>query len=411
MISRLLVLVLAVAAAACDKVPLTAPSSSTITVSAAARTVGLGSSMEVSAFVAESSGTPVQNGTTVRFTTNLGRVDPVEAQTRNGVATTTFLAGDQSGTAQIRATSGGVGGATGSGTNAATNVVEVQVGAAAAATVAVSAQPSSLPVGGGTTTIIASVLDASGNRLRGVPVTFTTDVGSLSSSSATTDSNGDATVQLTTPRTAVVTARANAATTAASGTVTVRVATANGVTLSAPTPNPALAGQAVSVTITPPAADTNATVPNVSINWGDGTVESLGLVASPRTVSHVYNSTGTFQITATATSDGASVPASTAVTVNPRPNFTVTLAADDTTLTVNQPATFTATVAGGDASAVVSSYRWDILNASGGTEAEFTTGGNQITRSFPDTGIRTVIVTVTFSDGRTATSRINVIVS
>ena len=38
------------------------------------------------AFVAEAGGTPVQNGTTVRFTTNLGRVDPVEAQTRNGMA-------------------------------------------------------------------------------------------------------------------------------------------------------------------------------------------------------------------------------------------------------------------------------------------------------------------------------------
>jgi adhesin/invasin len=410
MISRLLLLVLVVAAVACDKVPLTAPSSSTITVTAAARTVGLGGSIEVSAFVAESSGTPVQNGTSVRFSTNLGRVDPVDAQTRNGVATATFFAGDQSGTAQIRATSGGVGGATGSGTNAATNMVEVQVGAAAAATVAVSAQPTVLPVGGGTSTIIASVLDASGNRLRGVPVTFSTDVGSLSSSLGTTDSNGDATVQLTTSRTAIVTARANAASTAASGTVTVRVATANGVTLSAPTPNPALVGQAVSVTITPPAAD-QGTVPSVSLNWGDGTVENLGLVASARSVSHIYNNTGTFQITATATADGSSVQSSTSVVVNPKPLFTVTLAADDTTLIINQPVTVSATVAGGDASAVATSYRWEILNAAGNVEESFTSSSPQITRSFGSTGARTFIVTVTFSDGRTATARITVTVA
>ena len=40
-----------------------------------------GGSTEVSASVFEEAGTPVQNGTTVRFSTNLGRVEPAEAQT------------------------------------------------------------------------------------------------------------------------------------------------------------------------------------------------------------------------------------------------------------------------------------------------------------------------------------------
>jgi hypothetical protein len=322
MISRLLILVLVVAAAACDKVPPTAPSSSSITVTAASVAVALGGSTEISAFVVESSGTPVQNGTTVRFTTSLGRVDPVEAQTRNGLAVTTFHAGDLSGTAQIRGTSGGVGGATtGSGNTASTtNMVEVRVGAASAGAVVLSASPTNLPAGGGTSTVNASVLDSVGNRLRGVPVTFSTTAGTLSSSVATTDSEGNATVQLTTSRTADVTARLGGAGDGTiTGTVKVTVATANGVTLTELAPNPAQVGQAVSVLVSPPGADTNAAAPTVSINWGDGTTESLGLVASPRRVSHIYNSTGTFQITATATADGNSVQSSTSVVVNPKP--------------------------------------------------------------------------------------------
>ena len=89
---------------ACDKMPLVAPTASTVTVTSGALVLPAGGSTEVSAFVAESGGTPVQNGTAVRFATNLGRVDPAEAQTRNGMAITTFHAGDVSGIADVRAT-------------------------------------------------------------------------------------------------------------------------------------------------------------------------------------------------------------------------------------------------------------------------------------------------------------------
>src|SRR5438477_617784 len=84
----------ALVAVGCDKVQLTAPASSTITLTTPTRTLPTGGSTELSAQVVEQGGTPVQNGTTIRFTTSLGRVDPVETQTRNGVATTMFFAGD-----------------------------------------------------------------------------------------------------------------------------------------------------------------------------------------------------------------------------------------------------------------------------------------------------------------------------
>ena len=75
------------------------------------------------------SGTPVHNGTTVTFQPSIGRTDPVDAQTVNGIATVTFLAGGVSGTGFIHAFSGGA--RTGSG-NASSGGVEVTIGAAAA---------------------------------------------------------------------------------------------------------------------------------------------------------------------------------------------------------------------------------------------------------------------------------------
>src|ERR1700752_1733863 len=71
----------ALVAVACDKVPLLAPTASTITVTASTRVLAVGGSTEVQAFVIESSGTPVQNGTTVRFTATLGTLIPIESQT------------------------------------------------------------------------------------------------------------------------------------------------------------------------------------------------------------------------------------------------------------------------------------------------------------------------------------------
>lgn len=211
--------VLAWVAIACDTVPLTAPSGSAVTISVANNIVPLGGTTEVTAFVSEQGGTAVQNGTTVRFTTNLGRMEPIEAQTKNGYAVTTFVAGDASGVADVTASSGSIGAgtpSTGGGTGGTTptaagsNSVKITVGAAASETVVLNASPTQVPVGGGTVTLIASVLDINGNRLRNIPVNFSSDAGTLSATVANTDANGEARVELTTNREANVTARAAA---------------------------------------------------------------------------------------------------------------------------------------------------------------------------------------------------------
>lgn len=194
------------AVVACDKMPLMAPTSSTVTVRSAALILPAGGSTEVTAFVAESGGTPVQNGTVVRFTTTLGRVDPVEAQTRNGMAATTFLAGDVSGIAEVRATSGSTSSTGGTGTSA--DPLKITVGAAAVGTVTVRANPGFVPFAGGTVEIVATVLTTEGRTLAGIPVTFSTTEGQLSAGSAVTDDAGEARTRLTTTRAATVTARA-----------------------------------------------------------------------------------------------------------------------------------------------------------------------------------------------------------
>lgn len=335
-----------VAASSCDKIPLFAPSESTITLSAPKRALQLDETVALTAVVLEASGTPVQNGTSVRFTTTLGSVSPVEVETRNGVATASFSAGTSSGTAEVRATSGAAGsastGGTGGtgGTSTATNLLTFTIGGANAASLVASASPSTVPSAGGSTTITASLIDSLGNPVRGVQVTFSTDAGSLSSSAATTDTNGRAVVMLTTNRAAKVTARAGAGgTTALTAEVNVGVASSVSVALSTSPASP-VAGQPVTLTVTGP---TTTPFPSVTVNWGDGSTENIGLVSGARTVSHTYNNAGSFTILATATTEGESTVASTGVVVSPPAS--VTISASPTSGLVTQTFSFTVTPA------------------------------------------------------------------
>jgi adhesin/invasin len=158
-------------AAACDKVPLLAPTESTVNLTVSTTTLAVNGTAQVIATVIEQAGTPVQNGTHVTFTGSLGTFEPPEAVTQNGKAVTTFRAGGQSGTAMIGAVSGA----------ARAEEVEVKIGGAAAEQVSVRSTPTSVPVTGGTAQVIAVVTDASGNPLPGAPVVFTADNGTLSS--------------------------------------------------------------------------------------------------------------------------------------------------------------------------------------------------------------------------------------
>ena len=316
MVSRIRVgcaaLLTALMAMACDTVPLTAPTGSSVTISAASSFVPTGGTTEVTAFVSEESGTAVQNGTSVRFTTNLGRMEPAETQTKNGYAVATFIAGDFSGVADVIATSGSTGGGTttgtGEGATSATgsNAVKITVGAAAAETVVLNASPSSVPASGGTVTLIASVLDINGNRLRNVPVNFSTTAGTVIPTVATTDASGEARVQLTTSREATVTARA------ASKSVTLTI-TVNAALQIAVEPATGTTATAFNFTITPAQG---SLVQSVVIDFGDGITTDLGPISSATRIGHKYEAAGTMVVRATQRNiDGSTSSAVTAVVV------------------------------------------------------------------------------------------------
>ena len=339
----------------CERVPLLAPSGSTITLTALATALPVNGATDIIAQVIESGGTPPHSGTLVSFTTNLGTVQPSEAETDiSGRVKVRYVAGNANGTATIAAISGGV---SASGTNA----IKIAVGTAAVGRVAVNANPTIIPAVGGSSVISATVFDINGNALGSAPVSFATTAGSLDSVTATTDANGVAATTLRTSTTATVTATigatsagstppttgapATGATSPTSGTVTVNIAGLPTLTITIPSAAPS-AGVAASYTFVVTAATANGSaIRDLLINWGDGQTRDLGAVTGSSAISHVYASPGTYNITATVTdAAGAIVTVASSVTVNPKPQPTVSLTAPSTTPTAGTDMTFTASV-------------------------------------------------------------------
>lgn len=325
--------------AACDKVPLLAPTGSVITLQIPdTSSVSLNSEMNITATVIENGvvaggsgptvtrstgGTPVQNGTVVSFTTTLGRIEPSEARTHNGQVTVRLITGSASGSAVITAFSGG-----------ASTTKTVSVGTAAVKTISVTTTPQALGASGGSVQVSATVTDTAGGFLSGVPVTFTTDKGTISPSTAVTDANGVAVATLTTNATAKISATAGAIK-SNDATVTVN---ARGLASFTANPTSAQAGVPIAFTVTP---TTGANLSNVRVDFGDGSGTNLGGIGAAATTTHAYPGPGNFTATATATdSFGDSGSLSTNVVIG---TLQVTMTASDTTPAINTPTTFTVT--------------------------------------------------------------------
>jgi hypothetical protein len=333
----LLVAVLALAvlgAGACEKVPLLAPSGSTITLTVPTNVLATSQSVDIVAQVLEASGTPPHSGTSITFNTTLGTVQPSTATTdANGRAVVKFQAGTANGVATISAVSGGAS----TGTNGA---IKISIGTAAVGAVRVSANPSSVPELGGSTTVTANVFDINGNGLSGATVIFTTTAGSLSTAVGVTDGSGVATTVLTTTQQATVTANVGAqgttTTTApatggtgtgtsgstttsgqSSGSVTVTINAGASIVITPPTT--ASAGIPAQFTFAVTAATANGSaIRNLRVSWGDGASQDLGAVTGNAVASHTYQQTGTYQVTATLTdASGNSKSVSTVVNVIP----------------------------------------------------------------------------------------------
>jgi hypothetical protein len=349
---------LAALSESCEKAPLYAPTGTTIRLTANTQVLGINGTVEIVASVLESGGYAVQNGTMVTFTTTLGTITPSEVGTTNGKATATFNAGTQAGTAVINAYSGNnsTTGSTSTGAGGATTStgsgVSIVIGAAAANTLVLTASPSSVSQLGGTSTITATVYDSNNNGLSGVLVAFSTDQGTLSPVSGVTNGGGQAQTLLTTTQAATVTATVGAKT----GTVKVTTNAVPTVSITGPTTTPT-AGLSSTFTLSVAPGSGAAPIRSVVVLFGDGTSVSLGAVnAGTISVPHVFQTDGTFLVTATATdSSGQSSSMSVPIVVFASVPFTLTLTAPGGRVGVAISAT---AIPSAGAPAVVS-YSWD----------------------------------------------------
>ena len=392
-------------AAACDKVPLLAPTGSVINLFASSSTVPLNSEIEIVANVIENgttstpsptpgtgtptatpvsstsaagAGTPVQNGTLVSFTTTIGRIEPSEARTNNGQVRVKFISGTQSGTATITAFSGGASG----------KLENLKVGSAAVERVLISASPQTLAPAGGSSTITARVEDASGSGLAGVPVTFSTDNGTLSAASAVTDALGNATTVLNTSRPAKVTANVAGKT----ADVTVGLNPRTGVSIAGPT-TPVSAGQPATFTV---GVSSTANIRDVTVDFGDGQRLSLGAISGSTPVQHTYAEAGTYTVRATAIeASGFAEPVATSITILPGQPPAVIITASNNNPSIGETVIFTATVSG--ATSTILRYEWDFGNGAEPRTAQTT--GNRATTAYTTVGTKVITVRVVQASG------------
>lgn len=298
----------------CQKVPLLAPSGSTITLTASTNALPVGGTTQLVAQIIEPSGTPPHSGTQITFTTTLGTIQPDQVETdASGRAVATFNAGSANGTATITAISGG---SSASGNNA----IKISLGTAAVGGVRVSANPTQVPAIGGTSTITADVFDVNGNPLAGAPVVFTTSAGSLSNTISNTATTGIATTVLLTSTQATVTATVGATgaggatgatggtgstaptTGQTSGTVTVSVVNPPTLVITQPSSPPSEGLPATFTFAVTAATAGGAAIRDVTVNWGDGSAtQDLGPIVGSQAISHTYRVANSYTITATVT--------------------------------------------------------------------------------------------------------------
>jgi hypothetical protein len=374
---------------ACDKMPLVAPTGTTITLYAASSTVGLNGSIDITATVIESAGTAVQNGTVVSFTTTLGTIEPAEARTNNGKVTVRFVAGTRSGTAEVRAFSGGAS-TGGSATDGATSTsaLKISVGAAAASKVDLLANPSALPASGGVVQLTAVVNDSSGNRLAGVPVSFTTDAGILAQTSVISDGNGEARSSLNTTAKSRVTASIVGGTGAAGAlTVSLDIPVRLGPTVTISTPTASLV-PGVAATFAVSVTAGGATVRAATIDFGDGGSQSVA-TAGLSTAVHIYRGSGTFIVTAVATDTAGETTTATASVSVQTVVVTVTMTVSPAFITTSDPADFAALATTTPTGSTIERYEWDF-----GDGSVRTTSGPSTSHLYQLGGGRRFVVTV-----------------
>jgi hypothetical protein len=173
---------------ACEEGTPVAPTGSILRMSAYPTRIGKTGTSTLTVNVLRVNGNPVNPGTEVRLSSNLGVVDPVIYTDDAGSARATLRGDGRIGTATVSAFSG------------ATEPVTLDIAVGQlAASMSFQVTPASVGEGGGVLDLLALVRDDQSQPLADVTVNFRSEVGTLESGGRfiLTDANGEATDELT----------------------------------------------------------------------------------------------------------------------------------------------------------------------------------------------------------------------
>lgn len=328
----------------CSQVDMTAPQGASLALTAQPQSISSNGNASLTVTGTRDNGAPLPDGSVIRFSIdgNLGSITPNPVETSNGVATAKFLAGQRSGTATLKAFSG----------DAESNEVDITIGEAAVDRLILTADPSSLPVGGGKIQLKAYAVDDSGNPVSGVRVFFASTSGKLSSrgSAVTTNLSGVARDTLNTDSDATITASVSGA---SDSSLTIPVGVAVAPTCGAvASPSSALVGERVFFTDT--SVDPDGRIISFSWDFGDGRG------SGGATASHSYGVAGTYVVVHSTVDDQGLTDVCAPLTVvigqgsGPQCSFVVSPSG---TVDVGQQVTFADTSTDSDGNVV--QFVWD----------------------------------------------------
>ncbi|MCS6774343.1 MAG: right-handed parallel beta-helix repeat-containing protein [Thermoflexales bacterium] len=298
-----------------------AASPTTITLTTHPTTTSVATSATLTATVQVANGDPVIDGTVVTFTTSLGAVAPITTTTVGGVATAT-VSSTIAGVATLTAT-----------VDSLSATVQVTFTPGAAAAIMLTAVPTTTAVGT-SSTLTATVVDQFGNPVaNGTVVSFTTSLGTLGSSSAST-LGGNAVVTLTSTTAGVATVAATVGTLSTTVQVTFTPGAAAAITLTA-VPTTTAVGTSSTLTATVVDQFGNAVASGTVVSFAT----SLGTLSSASASTLGGNAfvtlTSTTAGVATVAATVGTVTATAKVTFTAGPAFTVSLSLSPTVIFAN----------------------------------------------------------------------------
>ena len=129
---------------------------------------------------------------------------------------------------------------------------------------------------------------------------------------------------------------------------------------------------------------------------------SLGTLTGSTTVTHVYDSSATYTVVASATDNsGERTSVTSVIYVAPAPPLDVTIAVNITSRKINVPVSFT--VSGSPTGTVIDRYEWNF-----GDGSRATTSGKSTSHTYTSTKAYVVTVTIVAQHGRSGTGRVEV---